>query len=199
LGAGTLRTKWPRIRHGGPPSADDPDRAGWHIPKLTGEHDDPSIRPGWRFYHNTIASFDGPEGKAIYMLEMGGNNKESRRWVYNNIHMQLERNPNNVIDPQGGFFAATTNIHFSIAGVSAGGYPAGDIYADPKIVGPFVGYGEPAKVPWADFRLSAGSPAIDAGTTIPPEWPDPLRNLDAGAPDIGALPYGIGSTSPLTR
>ena len=32
--------------------------------------------------------------------------------------------------------------------------------------------------------------AIDAGVEIPAEWPDPLRKMDKGKPDIGALPLG---------
>lgn len=39
-----------------------------------------------------------------------------------------------------------------------------------------------------------GSPAVDAGAPIPAEWPDVLRDQDAGRPDIGALPPG---TAPL--
>jgi hypothetical protein len=38
--------------------------------------------------------------------------------------------------------------------------------------------------------LRVGSPAVDAGATIPAEWPDVLRDQDAGRPDIGALPLG---------
>jgi hypothetical protein len=36
----------------------------------------------------------------------------------------------------------------------------------------------------------SGSPALDAGAPIPTDWPDVLRNQDAGPPDIGALPLG---------
>ncbi|MNC98948.1 hypothetical protein D3C83_170640 [compost metagenome] len=43
----------------------------------------------------------------------------------------------------------------------------------------------------SDFHLQTGSAAIDAGVEIPSEWPDPLRALDAGPPDIGAVPYGV--------
>jgi len=41
-----------------------------------------------------------------------------------------------------------------------------------------------------DYRLRKGSPAIDAGVPVPPEWPDPLREQDKGKPDIGAFPLG---------
>jgi hypothetical protein len=40
----------------------------------------------------------------------------------------------------------------------------------------------------------SGSPAVDAGAPIPADWPDVLRDEDAGRPDIGALPLG---TAPL--
>jgi hypothetical protein len=39
-----------------------------------------------------------------------------------------------------------------------------------------------------EYRPATGSPLIDAGVPVPPEWPDPLRDADAGRPDIGAWP-----------
>ena len=42
----------------------------------------------------------------------------------------------------------------------------------------------------ADLRLQQGSPALNGGQTIPADWPDPLRDGDKGAPDIGTLPDG---------
>ena len=42
----------------------------------------------------------------------------------------------------------------------------------------------------ADLRLSEGSPAVDAGLPIPARRPDPLREADAGKPDVGAVPFG---------
>jgi hypothetical protein len=41
-----------------------------------------------------------------------------------------------------------------------------------------------------DYRLQPGSPAIDAGVALPADWPDPLRDADAGVPDVGATPQG---------
>ena len=41
-----------------------------------------------------------------------------------------------------------------------------------------------------DLRLEKGSPAADAGVPLPAEWPDLLRDRDAGRPDIGAIPLG---------
>ncbi|MCI0359558.1 MAG: right-handed parallel beta-helix repeat-containing protein [Planctomycetaceae bacterium] len=42
----------------------------------------------------------------------------------------------------------------------------------------------------ADLRLLADSPAVNSGQPVPKDWPDPLRDSDDGAPDIGALPLG---------
>ncbi len=50
--------------------------------------------------------------------------------------------------------------------------------------------GEPGSVKPNDFRLLPGSPAIDAGVSIPSDWPDPLRSADQGKPDAGAIPRG---------
>jgi len=41
-----------------------------------------------------------------------------------------------------------------------------------------------------DYRLQAGSAAIDAGVELPAELPDPLHGQDKGKPDVGALPLG---------
>lgn len=40
-----------------------------------------------------------------------------------------------------------------------------------------------------DVRLSAASAARDAGVSLTKDWPDPLRRIDAGRPDIGAVPF----------
>jgi hypothetical protein len=42
-----------------------------------------------------------------------------------------------------------------------------------------------------DYHLKEGSAAINAGVAIPAEWPDPLREGDAGKPDIGAFPLTV--------
>lgn len=46
-----------------------------------------------------------------------------------------------------------------------------------------------------DLRLQPDSPAANAGLPVPPDWPDPLRDSDKGAPDIGALPHGADAWS----
>ena len=42
-----------------------------------------------------------------------------------------------------------------------------------------------------DYHLQMGSPAVNAGVTLPDDWPDPLRPMDRGKPDIGALPLEV--------
>ena len=61
-----------------------------------------------------------------------------------------------------------------------------DRVADPK----FVSLTADASAP-VDLRLQPHSPALNSGRLIPTDWPDPLHALDKGAPDIGALPFGV--------
>lgn len=42
-----------------------------------------------------------------------------------------------------------------------------------------------------DLRPAAGSPAVDSGVAVPAAWPDPLRESDGGAPDVGPVPKGV--------
>ena len=60
------------------------------------------------------------------------------------------------------------------------GWGANDRVADPLFV----------SLDDNDLRLQRGSPAIDAGVPIPVEWPDSLRDIDTGKPDLGAFPLG---------
>src|SRR5262249_20251393 len=74
----------------------------------------------------------------------------------------------------------------------APGWTTHDRVADPR----FVKLPADASLP-ADLRLQADSPAVNGGQPIPADWPDPLRDADKGAPDIGALPlsteaWGVG-------
>jgi len=50
--------------------------------------------------------------------------------------------------------------------------------------------GDPHFVKPGDFGLQTDSPAVDAGTPLPADWPDPLRQLEKGKPDAGAIPLG---------
>lgn len=62
---------------------------------------------------------------------------------------------------------------------------AGSLAADPQ----FIKEDLDAKAV-NDDRLQPGSPAVDAGVSVPADWPDPLRARDKGRPDLGALPLG---------
>lgn len=63
------------------------------------------------------------------------------------------------------------------------GWTSHDIAADPQFTRFAGDWREPL-----DLSLRKNSPAIDAGIKVPEEWPDPLREADAGEPDLGALP-----------
>src|SRR5207249_3535195 len=67
------------------------------------------------------------------------------------------------------------------------GWTTHDRVADPRFVKLSADGGTP------DLRLRADSPAVDAGQPVPRDWPDPLRDTDQGAPDIGALPHGAAA------
>ncbi len=104
-------------------------------------------------------------------------------------------------------FQADANLHWSVKDGAGGNdflaafrkspvfkasqvqYPPGwgatDRFADPLL----------AALPpdWRkalDVRLQADSPAVDAGITLPANWPDPMRAQDKGRPDLGAVPLG---------
>jgi hypothetical protein len=65
------------------------------------------------------------------------------------------------------------------------GFDANSLAADPKFL-----RAESDAALANDYRLHPDSSAIDAGITLPPDWPDPLREHDVGKPDLGAVPNG---------
>ena len=87
----------------------------------------------------------------------------------------------------GDFFAAFRNV--KILETTRKRYPPGwatnSRFGDPRFVSNPKNWPDPG-----DIRIRKGSPAINAGVPIPSDWPDPLRQLDKGKPDIGALPLG---------
>jgi len=154
---------------------------------LTNEHSD-STRPNVYFYHNDIALPTG-RNQDWYMARWGDDYARAAFYVYNNILVQvLDRPRNRVRDLPTGTFESRNNLLWGLFAGSSGGRP-GDIHADPE----FVRFTE-AWQDGVDLHLRATSPAIDAGYPLPEEWPDPLRSLDTGAPDIGAVPYGVSGT-----
>ncbi|MBM4072651.1 MAG: hypothetical protein FJ271_27545 [Planctomycetes bacterium] len=183
--------------------------AGW----LCGDHGSPIWEP-LHFYHNTVISQSQGESRGYYAAGWGGHTAGSPRRVFNNIFVQADGVPGlnftalSVDDDfqsdgnffwglrdgpahRGDFFAAfRKTAKFS---QSKKRYPPGwganDLFADPK----FVRLDGDWRKPF-DPRLQRTSLAIDAGVPLPVTWPDPLRKLDAGLPDIGAFPAG---TQPL--
>ncbi len=65
------------------------------------------------------------------------------------------------------------------------GWTTHDVVTDPK----FASYDADWRIA-VDCRLRTDSAAVDAGVPIPDDWPDPLRMMDRGKPDIGAIPAG---------
>ncbi|HKB39466.1 MAG TPA: hypothetical protein VKD72_23720, partial [Gemmataceae bacterium] len=171
-----------------------------------GDHGSPVWEPLF-VYHNTILC-SAPAFRDYYAAGLGGHTQGTRRCLFNNIVVQVRGNPGLVFPPaevdlqadgnllwgiqdgpklKGDFFAAFRRSKLFEA--SKKSYPPGwgtnDRFADPQLVRLPADGREPV-----DVRLRPGSPAVDAGVALPAEWPDPLRKLDRGKPDVGALPLG---------
>lgn len=174
---------------------------------LVGDHGSP-VYPVMRVYHNTLLRRT-PVFRDYFLFGLAsGSPKNTERDVVNNLFVQIERVPGVVIvgkeagnlreggnllwglnegphlkaDPFAKFRAtplfAASRKHFEP------GWTTLDRVADPRFVKLF----DHDRA--CDLRLQASSPAVNAGQPVPRDWPDPLRDIDAGAPDIGALPHG---------
>jgi hypothetical protein len=180
----------------GRPTAESARAATSHG-KVIGDHGSPP----WsrmNIYHNTFVM--AGRSRTADMALFGGARAGLPRSVFNNVLLHLDRLPGypgppvSVIEdgnlywsPLAGKDAANLFRRYRASAAFTDGkkqYPAGpSMYsrvADPKF----------EKVEAGDFRLQAGSPAIDAGVPIPTDWPDPLRDSDRGKPDVGAVPHG---------
>src|SRR5206468_1429547 len=130
--------------------------------------------------------------------------RNTERDVFNNVFVQMDRVP-------GVMFTAmkqAENLREGgnlLWGAKQGPTLTGDPFAKFRASPLFVGSQQYFPPGWTtldrvadpkfvslpdDLRLQPGSPAIDAGQPVPPEWPDPLRDADQGLPDIGTLPLG---------
>lgn len=199
-----------------PQSPDDPAFAGADgctasFPAaggLCGEHGSPIWEPVY-FYHNTIVSRVHPEYRGYYAGGWAGHTRGTTRRVFNNIFVELETAPGfslpGAVEDD---FLADHNLHWGMnvspddaqallrefhqspaflarQRAHASGWAIHDIIADPRFLRLERDWREAA-----DWRLQQGSPAVDAGAELPADWPDPLRERDAGRPDLGALPLG---------
>ena len=193
------------------PAQPDPSGAFLHHEgHLASDHGGP-IWPVMHVYHNTFLRRT-PTYRDYFLFGLGAQGlRNTERDVFNNLFVQIEKvpgtgfagikEPSNVreggnilwgvkdgpaltSDPFAKFraspmFAASKKFYEP-------GLTTHDRVADPK----FVSLSADAASP-TDLRVQAGSPAVNTGQPVPPEWPDPLRAADKDAPDIGVLPLGV--------
>ena len=163
--------------------------------RMCGDHGSPVWEPLW-FYQNTVINA-GPVWRDYYGAQMVMGTHGTKRRLFNNVFLQLEGNPGLAVPGVADDVQADGNL---LWGLRAGpgvqgdffaarkpgppGFGEHDVFADPKLV--HVVDGDPA----LDVRPAGGGGVVDAGVNLPATWPDSLRALDKGKPDIGALPLG---------
>ncbi|MBW3598016.1 MAG: hypothetical protein KY475_12155 [Planctomycetes bacterium] len=192
-----------------PPNEPDPSGSFLHREgHLVGDHGGPTW-PVMRFYHNT-ALRDTPVWRDYFLFGLGAQGmRNTVRRVFNNIFVQTEQVPGAGfagIQQAGnlreggnllwgldegpklardvfGKFRASRLFDESRRSYEAG-WTTDDVIADPQFV-------QLSDDQTPDLRLRPESPAVDSGLPLPPEWPDPMSDADAGDPDIGAVPRGV--------
>jgi hypothetical protein len=189
----------------GRPSSQRGGQPGFSYGKVMGDHGSPPWS-AMRIYHNTFVAQE--RARTSDMVLTGATNAERPRYVFNNILLHLGGlSALKVVDAQHG--QQDGNLYWGpMSGpVSAGnffdryrasplfklskevypdGFEARSLVADPL-------FAALSQTPGgaSDYSLRSGSPAIDAGAKLPADWPDPLRDQDMGAADIGCLPAGM--------
>lgn len=196
-----------RYNYGNPPADEKAAAPELRPSRVWGDHGSPTWEP-MTIYHNTVL-LPEQEFRAYYGGGWGGHTRGARRKIFNNCFVHVLRMPGLNFASAEDDVQADGNLHWSMdegPGAAATdffatlrksrlweaskrhyapGWAARDLFADPQ----FMQVSKDWRVP-ADVRLKPGSPAIDAGVDLPSDWPDPLRGLDKGKPDIGALPLG---------
>lgn len=180
---------------------------GWENARTCGDHGSPVWKP-MRVYHNTFLLPETP-WRNYYGGGLAKATRGTARSLVNNVFAHAKGVPGFVFDANGDVLA-DGNLHWSTEAMekspgdllakarvplrkqpnwfeeSKKTYPPGwttnDRFADPR----FVSTG-----PTLDVSLGKGSAAIDAGIAVPKDWPDPLRDADAGKPDVGAIPASV--------
>lgn len=166
--------------------------------RLCGDHASPVWEP-LKFYHNTVFTQEGAF-RGAYAAGWGGSTRGTQRYLFNNVFVQELGLPGLVIQlAKPDLLQADGNLHWSydVAATRSSDFPSRlktvamqnedewgkhDLFANPRFKSDRDTDDEPA------FRLSADSPAINAGVVLPEAWPDPLRTIDQGKPDMGAYP-----------
>jgi hypothetical protein len=172
--------------------------------RLVGDHGTPIWDP-INFYQNTVVT-DGKPFRGYYGAVLVQNVAGTRRRIFNNIFVRMDgepglkfQRPNDELEidanllwgvatgPRTDFFDKfrQSSVFRASQATYAPGWGAKDLYADPRFKDLKLG----------DVRLEPTSPAIDAGISIPANWPDSLRGSDRGRPDLGALPTGAAGMS----
>ncbi len=198
----------------GRPTTQNPERRFW-AGVFMSDHGSPPW-PAMYIYHNTLIS--GGQQRHAHLGLVNSAHPDRPRRVFNNILVHLQNLPNYPInlDPAANAYA-DANLFWS-PNLTAERereffrrFRASGHFKDSKAVHP-PGFGANAKLADPrferletdgevenDYRLRSDSPAVDAGLDLPEAWPDPLRDADAGRPDLGALPVGAAMPAPGPR
>jgi len=186
----------------GRPSTKNP-AGGSSTGKVMGDHGSPP----WsrmRIYHNTCV-VAGP-AREPDMGFLNACNPERPRQVFNNLHVHAAKLPL-IAGPAPEAAVYDGNLYWSpgvddkqaakvfakfraaaIAEASKKVYPAG-FHSASRVGDPRFMAGKSTELT-GEFRLAEASAGRAAGVSLPAELPDPLRQEDAGRPDIGAIPAG---------
>lgn len=188
----------------GRPSEKNPDIQPAPATRVMSDHGSPPW-PKMSIYHNTFLLQSARRTGAGTLGHLG---EEHPRAVFNNIYYIFkgigawqppapatgQSDGNMLWSPANGASRANVFDRFrkSAAFVESQsvykpGFTANSIVSDPRFKNVTPDW--PAEV---DLRLLTDSPAINAGVSIPADWPDSRQKTDQRRPDIGALPAGTG-------
>lgn len=182
---------------------------GYSFGKVIGDHGSPPWS-AMSIYHNTFVMREPSRDAA--MGTYGSNGAGHPRRVFNNLFLHAGRLPG-LLPPDPQHNAAADGDWFWVLPASPGAPPmepnataffarfrsspqfaaSKTLYAEGSLTNGQVADPRLRRLSMdardeADFRLAPDSPTLDAGVRLPGDWPDPLREVDAGRPDLGALP-----------
>jgi hypothetical protein len=164
--------------------------------KLIGDHGGPPWS-AMNIYHNTVVT--AGQSRDAAMATFGGTRAGHPRRVFNNVFLHGAKLPALAPPDPAANVAADGNLYWApntpekTATAFFAKFRASEAFAaSKKLHAP----GSTANCRVADplfdkeFRPGAGSALVDAGAELPADWPDPLRKIDRGKPDVGAIPAG---------